>query len=100
MTMQPKIEYRVCTSQGSRVTFVNGEWQGARSPDTEEALQTCPEVWAFLTAAGNEGWELVNVVSRFRPSGDATSILDRFLLGTNEEGWETWDTLYLKRLAT
>ena len=60
--MARRFEYRVCQAQGSRITFVDGKWQGkiAPSPDHEqEAWKTCPEVWDYSRQAGSEGWELV-----------------------------------------
>lgn len=58
-------EYRVCSVQDSRVTFVNGVWQG-RIPmapaDPQTSIHSCPDKWAYLKTAGSEGWELVTVV--------------------------------------
>ncbi|MBI1916952.1 MAG: hypothetical protein HYS12_19765 [Planctomycetes bacterium] len=58
-------EYRVCQVQESRVTFVNGKWQGKIPPshDHEEALNTCPEVWIYLRRVGGEGWELASATA-------------------------------------
>jgi hypothetical protein len=58
-------EYRVCLTQGSRVTFVNGSWQGHKPMDTADpkaSMDSCPEKWEYLAAAGRDGWELVTVV--------------------------------------
>lgn len=60
-------EYQVCAMQNGRVTFVNGEWQGAIAPESEDpnqALSTCPAVWQYLQEAGQEGWELVSALNQ------------------------------------
>lgn len=60
--MAYSVEYRVCTLQLNRVTFVNGEWQGAVDPTIEDpnaALNSCPTAWDYLNQAGRDGWELV-----------------------------------------
>lgn len=64
--MNAKYEYRVCQLQSSRVTFVNGAWQGGTSMDatTQEALDSCPLVWDYLASAGWDGWELVGVAEQ------------------------------------
>ena len=55
--------YCVCQMQNSRISFVNGEWQGALPMvGTNESLATCPLVWDYLRGAGDEGWELVSTV--------------------------------------
>lgn len=62
-------EYRVCAVQNSRVTFVNGEWQGTVAPgsdDPNQALETCPPVWSYLQETGQKGWELVSAVNQER----------------------------------
>ena len=93
-----KFEYRICNSQGGLITFVNGDWQGTRPPDDKEALESCPKTWAYLQTAGQDAWELVAVVSRFRSRKDDQPILDRLLFPSEkEQAWDTWDTLYLKR---
>lgn len=59
-----RFEYRVCQLQNSRVTFVNGEWQGSRPmqpQNVNESLQSCSNEWDYLRAAGDDGWELVSV---------------------------------------
>ena len=59
-------EYLVCMVQNSRVTFVNGEWQGtvrAESNDMRAALESCPQVWDYLNTAGADGWELAGAVN-------------------------------------
>src|SRR5262245_29809494 len=58
-------EYRVCFVQDSRVTFVNGVWQGRKAmvlADPQASMDSCPEKWAYLATAGADGWELVAVV--------------------------------------
>ncbi len=63
--MNAKFEYRVCFTQESRVTFVNGLWQG-RNPaglvDSKTALDSCPEKWNYLEDVSSDGWMLVAVV--------------------------------------
>lgn len=62
--MNKQIEFRVCQVQGARVTYVNGEWQGARpivAERVEESLQSCSLEWDYLRAAGDSGWNLVGV---------------------------------------
>jgi hypothetical protein len=57
-----QFEYQVCQTQFSRVTFVNGEWQGTvalNSGDTQAALDSCPQVWDYLNQAGRAGWQLI-----------------------------------------
>jgi hypothetical protein len=55
-------EYLVCQMQFGRVTFANGEWQGSirlGNGDSQAALDSCPQVWDYLSEAGRMGWELV-----------------------------------------
>jgi hypothetical protein len=62
--MWKRFEYRVCTAQGARVTFVDNEWQGGVEPaegNHEEALASCPQVWDYLNENGRHGWELAGV---------------------------------------
>ena len=69
-----RIDYRVCQVQGARVTFVNGEWQGARPVNAvhaDESLQSCPLEWDFLRAAGDDGWALVSVAPGIANDPDA-----------------------------
>ncbi len=94
-------DYRVCTAQHGRVTFVDGTWQGQRPLDAdrqEESLATCPEVWQYLQQAGSEGWELVSAVTRFHVKREGASFLD-VLIGDGDPAAEYlfYDTLYLKR---
>jgi hypothetical protein len=68
--MSQQYEYRVCAMQNGRITFVNGEWQGTLSPNTDDpndALETCPAVWVYLQQAGLEGWELVSALNQPLP---------------------------------
>jgi hypothetical protein len=61
-----RFEYQVCSVQQARVTFVNGAWQGRVAPDGgdhEAALQSCPNAWDYLEAAGYDGWELTAAVA-------------------------------------
>ena len=75
-------EYQVCSVQYGRVTFVNGAWQGGvpMSADTSASLESCPNVWDYLRAAGRDGWELVGTTTHQQAQPDAVQ-----------------DTLYLKR---
>ncbi|HEX8493511.1 MAG TPA: hypothetical protein VF658_11755 [Pyrinomonadaceae bacterium] len=59
--MSKVFRYRVCQTQRSRVTFVNGRWLGLQidNADAETLYNSCPLVWEYLEAAGREGWELV-----------------------------------------
>ena len=64
--MWKQIEYRVCTVQSARVTFVNNDWQGGVAPsggNHEEALASCPQTWDYLNEQGRYGWELAAVVA-------------------------------------
>ena len=59
--MWKQIEYRVCTVQNARVTFVNNDWQGRVDPaggNHDEALASCPQTWDYLNEQGRYGWEL------------------------------------------
>ena len=61
-----QFEYLVCQTQFSRVTFVNGEWQGTvalKSGDWQAALDSCPQVWDYLNQAGRAGWQLVTAAN-------------------------------------
>ncbi len=53
-----RFEYRICQVQFSRVTFVNGEWNGTLPPTHEKAIETCPLVWEYLNKTGAEGWQM------------------------------------------
>ncbi len=70
--MANRSENRVCALQLNRVTFVNGEWQGAVDPAAEDpnaALNSCPPVWDYLNEAGRDGWELVAAIDQPAPEG-------------------------------
>jgi len=57
-----RFEHRVCQVQSSRLTYVNGQWQGRMDPvhaAAGEALASCPFEWDYLATAGEDGWELV-----------------------------------------
>ena len=58
-----QFEYLVCTAQQNRVTFVNGQWQGRLAPRAPGALESCPKVWDFLQALGQEEWDLITVAT-------------------------------------
>ena len=71
-----RFEYAVCLMQSSRVTFVNGEWQGRlpfNSGDTQAALDSCPWVWDYLQSAGASGWEMVGATNIGITNGQGTS---------------------------
>jgi hypothetical protein len=62
----------VCQAQASRVTFVNGRWQGlqvAEHSNPAELYNSCPMVWEYLESAGRDGWELVAVTSQIEGMG-------------------------------
>lgn len=68
--MAKTCEYLVCLVQKSRVTFVNGEWQGERPLDLDrpdDSLDSCPRTWEFLQQVGARGWELVGVGYQTEP---------------------------------
>jgi hypothetical protein len=67
-------EYRVCQVQDSRVTYVNGTWQGTIAPgrsNVREALSSCLLEWEYLNSAGEDGWELVSATSGVGGDGNA-----------------------------
>jgi hypothetical protein len=59
-------EYLVCWSQGGKVTFVNGEYQGdvvghQHDPGvTTRMYDSCPDISDYLHMVGAVGWELVS----------------------------------------
>ncbi len=75
-------DYQVCSVQYGRVTFVNGAWRGSAplGGDAGASLESCPNVWDYLSEAGREGWEPVSVVTHPQPQPEAVQ-----------------DMLYLKR---
>ena len=78
--MTKNYEYCVCTLQLNRVTFVNGEWQGAIDPAAEDpnaALDSCPTAWDYLNQAGRNGWELVAAIDQ--PAQGGTHMQTLFL---------------------
>ena len=85
--MAKTYRYRVCQVQMSRVTFVNGHWQGLQiqeDADQAQLYNSCPMVWEYLESAGREGWELVAT------AGQAQSIY-------SHEVTNTTSLLFLKR---
>ena len=67
-----RYEYRACGVQQSRVTFVNGGWQGTVAPETDDtttAINSCPQVWDYLQGAGHDGWELVSAIAHDTKDG-------------------------------
>ena len=71
-----EFEYLVCQTQFSRVTFVNGGWQGStplESGDSQAALDSCPLMWEYLAQAGRAGWDLVAVVNSAITTSESTA---------------------------
>jgi len=74
-------KYRVCQMQMSRVTFVNGHWQGLQVQEERDAAHlynSCPMVWEYLDSAGRDGWELVATTQQtegYRESASTASLL-------------------------
>ena len=79
--MSKTFKYRVCRVERTRVTFVNGHWQGLQIPEDsspEELYNSCPMVWDYLEASGRDGWELVTAsaqVIAYGEAGSAASLL-------------------------
>lgn len=99
--MATSFQYQVCQVQQSRVTFVNGEWQGNAHLDPEreaESIDSCPRVWEYLQRAGAEGWDLVSTVTRFHTKEESPGFVDS-LLGDESTATKYFffDTMYLKR---
>ena len=70
--MAGMFEYHICNVQQTRVTFVNGEWQGHIAvtdtfADDSAKMESCDNVWDYLQRAGRDGWELVAVVPHGTP---------------------------------
>jgi hypothetical protein len=83
-------KYRVCQMQMSRVTFVNGLWQGLQvheGMDQSQLYNSCPMVWEYLDSAGRDGWELTGTAQQAITYGsevaNTTSLL--FLKKTSDE---------------
>lgn len=75
-----QFEYRVCYGVADRITFVNGEWQGANVPEHERTIKDmkfCPLVWEYLNHAGADGWELVSLLET--PAGSVEAVRTYFL---------------------
>lgn len=73
--MRQHCEYRVCQVQQSRVTYVNGTWQGKLPPGgdkVEAALASCMQTWDYLHGAGEDGWELVGPLRKVPPAPPST----------------------------
>jgi hypothetical protein len=72
-------EYQVCLVQDARVLWVNGVWAGDSALDLNDeaaSFQSCAQVWTYLDKAGQEGWELVAVVSQVhQPTGAASQTM-------------------------
>lgn len=60
--------YTVASVQDSRVTWINGEWNGqvavSSGADDQAKMDSCPLVWQWLQTVGAQGWELVSVVQK------------------------------------
>ncbi|MCF7975593.1 MAG: hypothetical protein K9N55_17385 [Phycisphaerae bacterium] len=87
-TVSRQFEYRVCTVQFSRVTFVNAVWMGKVQIADGNAdvivVNSCPMMYEYLQDAGNDGWELVACLSQ--RSGVNSNMSD-----------DTTQTLFLKK---
>jgi hypothetical protein len=60
----------------SRVTFVNGHWQGLQVPEETDPAQlynSCPMVWEYLESAGRDGWELVTTAEQAVSYGEVAN---------------------------
>jgi hypothetical protein len=82
-----QFEYMVCALQFNRVTFVNGDWQGIQPLDPKtpsDAFASCPTVWDFLQAAGQQGWELVTALEQTAQDNQKMQTL--YLKRPNEPG--------------
>lgn len=80
--MPEHFQHQVCYSVLDRVTFVNGEWQGADIPEserTQDDIQACPLVWDYLQCAGEEGWELVCVLETTGPARNQNTVRTLYL---------------------
>lgn len=76
--MRQHYEYRVCHIQQSRVTYVNGNWQGKLLPSgdkVEAALASCMQTWDYLHGAGEDGWELVGALAQGSTSTTVHQVL-------------------------
>ena len=62
--MPVQYEYLLCQVQYSRVTYVNGTWQGNLPQEMDRDVDSCPLVHDFLSTAGVDGWELVSAVNQ------------------------------------
>jgi hypothetical protein len=75
-------EYRVCMVQSSRVTWVNGRWEGSigiERGDPQRALDSCPQLWDYLNTAGSEGWQMTGAVNGTVTHGQETSSLTSYV---------------------
>jgi hypothetical protein len=73
-----QFEYLVCQVQQSRVTFANGDWAGSVAPggvDPQTALDSCPEVWAYLNHTGAKGWEMIAATTRVQDDDQVVDVL-------------------------
>jgi hypothetical protein len=79
-----QFEYLVCQVQYSRVTFVNGEWQGTlavSSGDSQASLNSCPQVWDYLNEVGRTGWNLITAVNAtITDEGQVSQISSQIIL--------------------
>ena len=75
-----QFEYRTCSVQYDRVTFVNGVWNGKVQMEKDKsdvAIRSCPLIHEYLQESGSEGWELVACFSQ--PAGAGENIQTLFL---------------------
>lgn len=78
--MWKRFEYRVCTVQSLRVTFVDNVWQGTVEPSAgnDAAFDSCPQAWDYLNEQGRHGWEIAGVaVHRYGESAIENIYLKR-----------------------
>ena len=54
-----KFEYLVVFMQNDRVLTANGHWQGLVDKGEEGDVDSCPNLYEYLSDAGAQGWELV-----------------------------------------
>ena len=81
--MAKTYKYRVCQMQMSRVTFVNGLWQGLQiheEADQAQLYNSCPMIWEYLESAGRDGWELVTTAAQAVTYGEIANTTNLLFL--------------------
>lgn len=56
-----RFEYLVVFVRGDRVLTSNGHWQGEVPQGEAGDEDSCPDLFAWLSDAGAQGWELVSL---------------------------------------